>query len=337
MKAITLTIGSFLFIAALCEPAALAQVQRTFVSGLGSDANPCTRTAPCRTFPQAISQTSTGGEVYVLDSAGFGAFTINKAISIVAPSGVTAGISVFSGDGIVVNAGASDTVALRGLTVNNQGSTGNGVVFNTGGMLHLESCVISGFTNSLSAGLKFLGSGNLDVKDSIARGNYDGILVQPSSGTAFATVDHVRLESNTNAGLQARDGSQVAVSNSLAANNGDSGFRALSNNSGSVQMTVQSSVSSNSGAGIIAIAALGTVQVDVDSCLLSGSKRSQNSGGIVLVGGAATARVSNSTVTGNSVGLLNIGPDSFFFSRGNNTVEGNGSDTLGRIGFYSAK
>src|SRR5215831_7904358 len=87
---------------------ASAQVQRTFVSGLGSDGNPCSRTAPCRTFPQAVSQTNSGGEVYVLDSAGFGAFTITKPVSIVAPQGVTAGISVFSGDGITINAGASD-------------------------------------------------------------------------------------------------------------------------------------------------------------------------------------------------------------------------------------
>ena len=80
--------------------------QRTFVSGVGNDSNPCSRTAPCRTFGQAILQTAAGGEVYVLDSAGYSAFTISQSVSIIAPAGVTAGISVFSGTGIVVNTGS---------------------------------------------------------------------------------------------------------------------------------------------------------------------------------------------------------------------------------------
>jgi len=76
--------------------------------------------APCRTFGQAISQTNQGGEVIVLDSAGYGPTTINKAISLIAPPGVYAGISVFTGDGIDIQAGSSDTVIVRGLTVNDQ-------------------------------------------------------------------------------------------------------------------------------------------------------------------------------------------------------------------------
>src|SRR5215471_7392386 len=114
MKSIGLALCSFVLVG-LSASISHAQVQRTFVSGGGSDLNPCSRTAPCRTFGQAISQTNSGGEVYVLDSAGFGAFAITKPVSIVAPQGVTAGISVFSGDGITINAGASDVIILRGL------------------------------------------------------------------------------------------------------------------------------------------------------------------------------------------------------------------------------
>src|SRR5215469_15253791 len=127
MKTIRFALGSFVFIA-LSATASMAQFQRTFVSGFGSDSNPCSHAAPCRTFTRAISQTNAGGEVYVLDTAGYGPFTITKTISVVA-QGVTAGISVFSGDGIDINAGASDTVILRGLTINNQGGV-NGIVFN---------------------------------------------------------------------------------------------------------------------------------------------------------------------------------------------------------------
>src|SRR5215471_13629595 len=103
-KAIRLAVLSFLFVA-FFESASIAQ-QRTFVSGGGNDLNACSRTAPCRTFGHAISQTSVGGEVIVLDSAGYGAFTITQAVSIIAPPGIYAGISVFSGDGIDINAGA---------------------------------------------------------------------------------------------------------------------------------------------------------------------------------------------------------------------------------------
>jgi hypothetical protein len=131
MHSVRLTLGSSL--ALVLASVAQAQVQRTFVSGLGSDSNPCSRTAPCRTFTQAISQTNTGGEVYVLDSAGYGAFTIAKSVTIVAPQGVVAGISVFSGDGIDVNAGGSGIKAdsdLGGpatLRISNSTVTANGI------------------------------------------------------------------------------------------------------------------------------------------------------------------------------------------------------------------
>src|SRR5262245_32153968 len=116
VRPILRNLGLLMFLAFLASLSRAQGVQRTFVSGLGNDGNPCSRTAPCRTFPQAISQTSAGGEVYVLDSAGYAAFTITKSVSIVAPLGVTAGISVFSGDGIDISIGSNDTVILRGLT-----------------------------------------------------------------------------------------------------------------------------------------------------------------------------------------------------------------------------
>src|SRR5215471_14335444 len=94
-----LALGALLLLA-LCACAAYGQVQRSFVSGSGNDANPCSLIAPCRTFGQAISQTNAGGEVAVLDSAGYGAFTITQAVSIISPPGVYAGISVFSGNGV---------------------------------------------------------------------------------------------------------------------------------------------------------------------------------------------------------------------------------------------
>jgi hypothetical protein len=277
--------------------------QRTFVSGLGSDSNPCSRTAPCRTFTQAVSQTGTGGEVIVLDSAGYGPFTITSAISIIAPPGVYAGISVSSGDGIDINAGASDTIILRGLTVNNQGSTGSGIFFLTGGTLHVESCVVNGFSDGSGV---YHGGADLEVKDSIMRGNSEGIRVQPSFETGVATIDRVRLEGNTGfGGLFVLDGSTVVVRNSVASDNQFYGFLAWAFDGGPVELNVENCLAFNN--------------------VLTG---------IVSLG--ATIRVSNSTVTDNGTGLGNdLG--GFLASRGNNTVEANGTDTSGTIGSYTAK
>src|SRR5215472_12588459 len=116
----------------ISSTSAYALANRTFVSGTGNDANPCSLAAPCRSFAGALAQTSPGGEIAVLDTAGYGAVTITKAVSIVNEEGVEAGITVTSGDGITITAGASDVVNLRGLTLVGVGSNGNGITFNTG-------------------------------------------------------------------------------------------------------------------------------------------------------------------------------------------------------------
>src|SRR3954452_5288162 len=97
----------------ICSSVVQAQATRTWVSGVGDDANPCSRTAPCKTFAGAISKTATNGEINVLDPGGFGAVTITKSISIVA-EGQTAGITASLVNGIIINS-ATATVTLRGL------------------------------------------------------------------------------------------------------------------------------------------------------------------------------------------------------------------------------
>jgi hypothetical protein len=306
MKAIRLALGSFLFVT-LFASTSMAQVQRTFVSGLGDDTNPCSRTSPCRTISHALMGTNAGGEVIVLDSAGYGPFSITQSVSIIAPPGVYAGISVFSGDGIDINAGVSDTVILRGLTVNDQGSFDNGIFFHTGGTLHVEDCVVNGFSPGF--GVNFAAAGNLEVKDSIMRGNSDGILIEPSLGMAVATIDHVRLEGSTDgAGLRVREGSRVTVRNSVASGN-VVGFEVHSESSAPAELNLENCVASNNSYGVLAGISLGVV----------------------------TVRISNSTVTDNFHGLVNLGSPAVILSRGNNTVEGNTTNTSGTIGSYGAK
>src|SRR5579884_3459707 len=95
---------------------ALAQATRTWVSGVGDDANPCSRTAPCKTFAGAISKTAAGGEINVLDPGGFGAVTITKSITISSES-PEAGVLVSGTNGIVIAAGPTDTVILKNLDI----------------------------------------------------------------------------------------------------------------------------------------------------------------------------------------------------------------------------
>ncbi len=91
-----------------------AQATRTWVSGVGDDANPCSRTAPCKTFAGAISKTAVGGEIDVLDPGAYGAVTITKSITINGTP-FQAGVLVSGTNGVIINAAVTDTVVLRGL------------------------------------------------------------------------------------------------------------------------------------------------------------------------------------------------------------------------------
>src|SRR5712671_5269709 len=121
---------------------AAAQATRTWVSGVGDDANPCSRTAPCKTFAGSISKTAAGGEISVLDPGGFGAVTITKAITING-TGTLAGILSAPTAGIIVNAGVNDVVIIRNLSltgVTTSGST-NGIRYIAG-----KALVVDGVT-----------------------------------------------------------------------------------------------------------------------------------------------------------------------------------------------
>src|SRR3954465_9500869 len=127
-------------------PPASAQASRTWVSGVGDDVNPCSRTAPCKTFAGAISKTAAGGEIDALDPAGYGAVTITKGITIDGGGGQVASVLVSGTNGIVVQAGPSDVVILRNLRINGIGTGINGIRFLAGKALSVENCDIFGFT-----------------------------------------------------------------------------------------------------------------------------------------------------------------------------------------------
>src|SRR5499427_998410 len=128
---------------------ASAQASRTWVSGVGDDANPCSRTAPCKTFAGAISKTAAGGEIDALDPAGYGALTITKAITLDGGGGQVASVLVAGTNGIVVQAGPSDVVIIRNLRINGISGSGNGGIngirWLSGKALTIENCDIFGF------------------------------------------------------------------------------------------------------------------------------------------------------------------------------------------------
>ena len=172
---------------------AVAAGQRTFVASNGLDTNPCTLLLPCRAFANAIAQVNPGGEVIALDSAGFGPMTITKPVSIIAPPGVYAGLSVFPGtDGITIAVGASDKVVLRGLTINGQGGD-RGIVVTSGGEVHIEQCTVSGMGTN---GIEINGGTHVHVRSSIVRGS-GGSGLSVAGGTPKVDVVDSQFARNT--------------------------------------------------------------------------------------------------------------------------------------------
>jgi hypothetical protein len=139
MRPISLVLGLFMVVAG--TSLASAQATRTWVSGVGDDANPCSRTAPCKTFAGAISKTAAAGEINCIDSGGFGAVTITKSMSIICDN-VEAGIAATGTNGIIVN-GAGIVVYLSGLDIEGFGTGINGIRYTRAG--HHDRCHSSRF------------------------------------------------------------------------------------------------------------------------------------------------------------------------------------------------
>lgn len=274
--------------AACCFPAlAHAQATRTWVSGVGDDANPCSRTAPCKTFPGAISKTAAGGEIDTLDPGGFGGVTITKSITIDGTSGL-AGVLVSGTNAIVVNASSSDVVILRNLDINGIGSGLAGILILGAGHVRIENCKIYRFSGRGIEDRRT--AGHLSVTNTTVNDNgQTGILAMSGgSSTLNVTVDHVQMHGNGNSGLAITGGARAMVVHSSATSNTAIGFYA------------------DTGATL-----------DVEDSVAFGNG---NTGIMALTG--ATVRLSNTTVTNNATGL-HAGFGSNILSYGSNRIAGN--------------
>jgi hypothetical protein len=244
-----------------------AQATRTWVSGVGDDVNPCSRTAPCKTFAGAISKTAAGGEINCLDPGGFGAVTITKSMAI-SCEGVTAGIVVSGGNGINVSAGANDQVFLKGLDIEGLGTTTgaiglNGIKVNTAALVHIEDCVIRNFKAAAPNGFGIsVASSSASVTFTVLRSTLynngtgatgGGILVGPTAGAVNGTVSLVTANRNV-FGLVADStlgttGINVTVRDSAFNRNTTAGVAAAAGAVGNSVMAMRSSFS-NGGVGL---------------------------------------------------------------------------------------
>ena len=202
--------GAAILFGGLMAGSASAQATRTWVSGVGDDANPCSRTAPCKTFAGAIAKTAAGGEINCLDPGGFGAVSIIKSMTISGP--YTEGGALAGGNGITVNLPlTTDTVVIRGLDIFGVNPPTHGIRFINRGTLHVEDTVIRRFNAANSFGISFQpsGAGNLFMRNVTITSNGSGatgggINIQPTgaSGNARVLIENSSVLNNANQAIR---------------------------------------------------------------------------------------------------------------------------------------
>ena len=312
IKHTLLRFTSLIILAMAFSALAYAVPQRTFVSAqTGNDANvaaDCSITQPCRNFNAAVGVVAAGGEVVALDSGGYGPTTISKAVALTSPLGVYAAITALTAksSAITITAASTDTVVLRGLTLTGLGGE-TGVNVTSVGNLHVEGCVISGFSDiGIYVNLAADGS-HIFVKDTITRNNVNaGIEIHTSTGTVRASIDNSRSERNGAAGFLAYLNSRVTINRTVASGNGGAGFQVLSDVSGVIaELNCEECVSNNNDFGFVVN---------------------------TTASGVATIRVSHSTATNNTSVGFSQGSTGVFESLTNNLVRGNtGGNSTGTI------
>jgi Right handed beta helix region len=286
-------VGTTLAVFALSAPAH-AQATRTFVSGVGNDADPCSRTAPCKTFAGAISKTFINGEIDCLDPGGFGALTITKSITLDC-TGTYGSILASGSNGLTINipVSANDpfrTVRIRGLSINGTGSSGTigtrtglkGINILQALTVVIEDTVISDFTLQGIVDARTTTGGKLIIRNSVIRNNTGAGISVAGAATNNASIENVH-SINNGFGVATGNGNNVAIARSVFSGNTTAG------------------VETDAG---------GTVAMD--NSLVSGNVTGlQNAGAMVF---------SNSEISFNSTGIA-TSTTSF----GNNRIFGNTS------------
>jgi hypothetical protein len=271
----------------LAAGASLAQAQatRTWVSGVGADDNPCSRTAPCKTFAGAISKTAAGGEISVLDPGGYGAVTINKSLTING-NGTLAGILAAGTNGIIVNAGANDVVTLKDLDIDGVGTGVNGIRYLAGKALHVQHTFISGFTGK-GIDVALTNSGQLFTDEVFINRCAVGIRTTTTLNFLFGVINRTQIIGTSSDGIQAQTGSRLTVRDSISS------------------LSAASGINITTGAG-----------VNLENVLLD-----KNNIGLNQNNPGGNTQISGVMITNNNTGILNAAGSVLSF--GNNRVNGN--------------
>jgi hypothetical protein len=299
MRAIPFVLSAVtLVVAILAAQPAAAQATRTWVSGVGDDANPCSRTAPCKTFAGAISKTAAGGEINALDPGGFGAVTITKSITIDGGGGQIASVLVAGTNGIVIN-GSGITVTLRNISIDGLRGTPtpglNGIQFLAGAALHVEHCAVFGFSqNAINVNLNQATAAQVFVTDTIASNSAGGVVARNAAAGKVS----------------------VAVQRSTLSQNSNAGFKADGSGAGTILGMVSDSLMAGNGTGAQAAGTPAAVGIQVARSTVVNNTTGLNSTG------AAFLIVSNTLISGNTTGVAFTAP-ALLQTYKNNAVDGN--------------
>ena len=300
IRSLILSIG----ISAIVATGAFAQATRTWVSGVGDDANPCSRTAPCKTFAGAISKTAAGGQISVLDPGGFGAVTITKSITI--EGGGELGSIVNPGfNGIVINAGVNDNVILRNLQVDGVGTGLAGIKIFQAKTVQIEDTAIFNQSDGTNGrGIDITPNNGFTVAVfihdvAIYHCGVNGIRAAPAAGGgANVYIDDTRIASIGS--TTSHDGIDMQAGSNMSLNN--------------------VRVSGSAGSGLHVEASTATV----DNSVFTRSGQD----GITVGSGVALLRVNSSTMTQNGLaGVRATGSGQIFSYRNNRSSDNGIADT----------
>ena len=282
---------------------AQAQASRTWVSGVGDDANPCSRTAPCKTFAGAISKTAACGEIDALDPGGYGAVTITKSITIDG-TGTFASILASLVTGITVNAASTDVITIRGISINGFCNGLRAMNILQAKTVNVEDCVMFRFAGP---GILVNESSDLalNIRNTVIRDNTGaGLDMTTSSGLVKFSIAECSFNGN-NHGIHAKSRTQGTADNSVFANNTTNGIFTDAVTAGTVAIVRvwNSQMSNNGGSGV----------------------RAGNAGNA----GTAVVQIGQSQLNNNTTAGALLTAPGILETFQNNSMEGNGNNTCG--------
>lgn len=267
-----------------------AQASRTWISGVGDDLNPCSRTAPCKTFAGAYTKTAAGGEINVIDPGGYGPLTIGKSMTING-YGTMSSILVSGTSGVTINAAATDVVNIRNISFTWVGTgNGSGINYIGGGQVLVENCTIQNFpTAGINANLSAAGA--INVKSTTITSGAStaiGIDIKTTGSAVSASLNNVQIQTPS-IGINSGTNAATTVSNSVVS---QSGVGIMANNNGIL---------------------------NTENCVIS-----NNSTGVKSADASSIMRLSNTSVLSNTTGIDGAGK---VFSFGNNQLGGNATNS----------